>query len=111
MNSKDHPATVGSAIRFYSSGVGPTDPPLEDGVLQHPNPEKPQVTLYVTMGGAAADLLSFAQATDLVSGIMEVLLRVPNSLGSAGGPVSLPIDTYFNSTFVYQTVEIWVVSP
>lgn len=111
VNSKDHPATVGSTIRFYISGAGPTDPPLEDGVLQHPNPEKPQVTLYVTVGGAAADLLSFAQATDLVSGIMEVRLRVPDSVGSAGAPVSLPIGTYFNLTGVYQTAEIWVVTP
>jgi uncharacterized protein (TIGR03437 family) len=89
-NSPSNPATVGSRVVFYATGLGESNPPGVDGqVLQAPFP-KPLAPVTVAIGGMDVEVLSVGGAPGSVAGLVRVCVRVPDGAPS-GDAVSLDI--------------------
>jgi len=96
-------------VTFHLSGAGPTDIPLQDGVLHHTDSAKPALTsAEVLIQSQHADIISFAQAPGLVSGIMELQVRIPAGLDVTSTPVEVSIATLFNGSYINQPATVWV---
>lgn len=109
INSQTNPAHAGAEVRLHLSGAGPTDPPLVDGVLLHPVPEKPQLlSTFLKIGDTFTDVLDFAQAPDLVSGIMELRARIPADVPVGDQAQAVDLSTFFNYAPVFQPAKLWV---
>ena len=76
-NGPDHPATPGSILRAFSTGLGPTKPSWPSGI---PAPQDPPahatIEMSAAIGGQNAPVLSAGLVPGLI-GVFEVNVRVP----------------------------------
>lgn len=77
VNSASKPAPRGSVVSIFATGAGETDPPGQDGVLSWGVLPAPRLPVSVRIGGAAAEVLYAGAAPGLVSGVLQVNVRVP----------------------------------
>jgi uncharacterized protein (TIGR03437 family) len=85
LNSATNPAPKGSAIVFYATGEGLTNPPGVTGSLAPAVAPKPVLQVAVKINGLDAELLYAGGAPGLVEGAMQVNVRVPQ--GAPSGTV------------------------
>ena len=79
LNAASNRAARGSVIVLYASGEGETNPPGEDGrVNRGANLPKPVQPVGVRIGGREAQLLFAGAAPGILSGVMQVNVRVPD---------------------------------
>ena len=79
-NSITNPAKKGSAIAFFGTGGGFTDPPGVTGGIWPLTPlEKLTQPVIVHIGGLDAAVLYAGSAPGQVSGIFQINVRVPDS--------------------------------
>jgi uncharacterized protein (TIGR03437 family) len=91
-NSPANPADRNSIIVLYATGAGTTDPPSADGQPARPPYPKPRLPVMVTAGTVSAEVLYAGAAPELVSGVLQVNIRVPASVApSASVPVVLTV--------------------
>jgi uncharacterized protein (TIGR03437 family) len=89
LNSPTNPATPGSVVTLWATGVGQLSPPGVDGtVVAAGNPPLPVLTVLAQIGGMAADVLYAGGSPGLVEGLIQVNLRVP-AAAPAGDAVPL----------------------
>jgi len=92
VNSTSNPAPRGSIVVVYATGEGQTDPNgvngfVTDGVLR-----KTIATRFHDRRRQNADVLYAGSAPGLISGVLQVNLRVPvNVSGSSAVPVVLTV--------------------
>jgi uncharacterized protein (TIGR03437 family) len=76
INSFDNPARPGSIIMVYGTGFGVLQSPFSDGqVVADSNPTAASV--FATVAGTPADVLSAGSAPGLVAGVTQVNIRLP----------------------------------
>ena len=98
MNSADHPAKAGSVITVYVSGLGQTNPPGDDGLLNAsplPVPQTP-VTVYFPATPSAAVAPQFlAAAAGMIAGITQVNVQVPETVLVSGpnNPIAFEVNS------------------
>ncbi|HWB84328.1 MAG TPA: SBBP repeat-containing protein [Bryobacteraceae bacterium] len=76
-NTPQNPASRSSVIVFFATGVGQTDPAGVDGQLTGDMLPKPLLPVSVRIGGQGAEVLSAGGAPGVVSGLIELHVRVP----------------------------------
>jgi uncharacterized protein (TIGR03437 family) len=91
--SESTSAKRGSLVVFYATGEGGTDTPGVDGLLVTQPAAAPNPGLSIKIGGAEAPVLYAGGVVGLVSGIVQVNTRVPESIAVGKAvPVLLTIN-------------------
>ena len=80
LNSRENPAPRGSIVVLYATGGGQTVPSGQDGTVPVSVLPKPELPVYVTIGGASADVLYAGAAPYFVSGALQINVRVPRNI-------------------------------
>ncbi len=90
LNTAANPASAGSVVVIYATGLGVTDPPEQDGVRNSPLVLAEAVAqVTATIGGKAATVVYAGSAPGQISGLMQVELQVP--AGYTNGTVVLTV--------------------
>ena len=105
LNSESNPAARGSFVMFYATGAGETDPPGIDGLLADSLLPQPLLPVSVTIGGQAAEISYVGAAPGVVSGIVQVNVRIPDGVGSGAVPVQLRVGDQVSQAGVTVNVE------
>jgi uncharacterized protein (TIGR03437 family) len=100
LNSAAHPATVGSVVALYATGLGATEPPAADGQAATDITARYQVPVQVTVNGVAAPV-QYAGPAPGFAGLSQINVQVPQT---SSGPVQIHMG---NAPFP-QEVQIWV---
>jgi uncharacterized protein (TIGR03437 family) len=92
-NSSSNPAAAGSAVMLYLTGAGSMTPAPVDGSVNPNSSSLAQTTLPVTaqIGGVSASVLYAGSAVEIVSGVIQVNLEVPNGLSAGSQPVTVQV--------------------
>lgn len=97
-NTAANPATRGGVVTFFVTGLGLTAPVIPDGSLTATPLPQLRAPVRVQVGGAAADVLYSGPAPGQIAGLMQINIRVPQSIATglvpllviAGGNPSQP---------------------
>lgn len=86
INSADHPAKAGSVISLYVSGLGQTNPPGADGLLNSAPLPVPiaGVTVYFPTASSPTTPQYVAAAMGMIAGISQVNVQLPASIPISG---------------------------
>ena len=76
INGPGNPAAANSVIVLYATGEGQTEPAGQDGRIINTDLRKPVLPVAVTIGGVPVDVLYAGSAPGLVSGLMQVNVRL-----------------------------------
>jgi uncharacterized protein (TIGR03437 family) len=90
-NSRANPAHPGSIVALYATGEGQTNPAGVDGQIAVTQFPKPILPVSVTIGGNSAELLYGGAAPEIVAGLMQINVRVPDNTPSGDIPVQLKV--------------------
>lgn len=90
LNSSSNPASRGSIVVLYATGVGPMMPTPTDGQVTGNILANPVLPVSDQIGGIDAEILYAGAAPGLVAGVVQVNCRVPQSV-AAGGAVAVGI--------------------
>ncbi len=99
LNGPASPAAKGSWVMFYFSGGGQTDPPGVDGEVTGTVLARPRLPVRVWIQGREVEVLYAGAAPGIVSGVMQVNIRLPLDIPSG------------NNLPVTMQVGIWGPSP
>ena len=93
VNTLNTPAALGSIIQIYATGEGAVAPAGVNGQVINTVSElrRPLAPVSVRINGQPAEVLYAGSAPTLVSGVLQVNVRVPSNL-NVTGPTSLPIE-------------------
>lgn len=105
VNSPSNPAPAGSVIMIYATGEGQTAPPGMDGLVTNGTLRIPMGTVSVTIGGQPADLLYAGSAPDLIAGVLQVNVRVPDTAGHGTVPLVLKVGQNSSQAGVSMAVQ------
>jgi uncharacterized protein (TIGR03437 family) len=83
VNSATNPATAGSVISIFATGLGAMTPQLPDGAVPLLPMNTPVVLPRVQVNSQPADLLYAGNAPYLVEGVVQINLRLPNPIPPA----------------------------
>jgi uncharacterized protein (TIGR03437 family) len=101
-NDADHPASLGSTITLFATGMGATDPPVEPGSIAHSDSVVPMTPVYASWKRG----LSFNPTPEMVhslpgfvSGMFQIPVQVPTSIQNLGttlanGVQRVPVTLY-----------------
>ena len=88
-------AAPGSIVTFYASGSGQTTPVSPDGLISsRATSGVPLLKLTVSIGGQPAEVMYAGPAPGMVSGIIQVNVRVPDNIVGSEFPVQLRVGDY-----------------
>ena len=90
VNGPANRAARGSIILVYATGEGQTVPPGEDGKITGTELSRPGQPVFVQIGGIEAEVLYAGSAPGLISGVLQVNARIPETL-QPGGEVPLVV--------------------
>jgi uncharacterized protein (TIGR03437 family) len=93
LNTAANPASVGSVVVIFATGEGQTSPAGTDGKPgASPVPQPMAQPVTATIGGVNAPVLYAGGAPDLVAGVFQVNLKVPEGVATGNAvPVVLNI--------------------
>jgi len=91
VNGQGNAAALDSVVILYLTGEGQTDPGGVDGALAIGKLPKPMLPVKVTIDGQTADVLYAGAAPAMVSGVMQVNVKVPASAGTGSVPVQVTV--------------------
>jgi len=104
LNSSTNPAERGSAIMFFATGAGVTNPADKDGGTETDTTRVPVAPLTVTIGGQAAALGVAGSTPRDVAGVLQVMVTVPT--GIAAGTANVVLSA--GGVATTQTTSIFV---
>jgi uncharacterized protein (TIGR03437 family) len=105
INSASNPASRGTAIQIYATGGGLTTPASSTGGVA-PTAANLTLSVSVTIGGAAAQVLYAGAAPGEVDGVVQINALVPQSaIPGAGLPVVVTIGEVLSQTGVIVAVQ------
>ena len=91
LNSTANPAARDSIIMVYGTGFGTLTPPATDGQVAT-DPSSTSVPVFATIGGIPAEVVYAGGAPGLISGAIQINVRIPKSLpANLFTPISLSI--------------------
>jgi len=82
LNGPANPAAKGSVVVFYATGGGQTDPPGVDGEITKDVLARPRLPVGVWIQGREAEVLYAGAAPGIVSGVMQVNIKLPMDIPS-----------------------------
>jgi len=85
LNGPANPAAKGSVVVFYATGGGQTDPPGVDGEITKDVLSRPRLPVGVWIQGQEAEVLYAGTAPGIVSGVMQVNIKLPMNIPSENG--------------------------
>ena len=92
VNSAANPADPGSIVVLYGTGEGRTVPASVDGLIAAAAPfARPELPVNATIGGQRVEVLYAGAAPGLVSGVLQLNLRVPEAIAVGNQPVVIRI--------------------
>ena len=92
LNGSTDPASIGSQLSIYVTGIGPTNPPSQDGAIAKPPLPAAIYPITVTIGGQPATIASATAVTGQVAGVMQVTVQVPSNVTAGNAvPVTLQV--------------------
>jgi uncharacterized protein (TIGR03437 family) len=96
-NSVANPAARGTIIAAYVTGLGELTVPLPDGSLGPAAPPfaAPLAGVGATIGGIPAVVVFAGQAPDLVAGVTQVNVQLPENAPTGVVPISISGGGYF----------------
>jgi uncharacterized protein (TIGR03437 family) len=101
LNGPSNRAPPGSIVLIYATGEGQTNPGGDDGKIVGADLPRPVQFVSVRMGGIEAEVLYAGGAPGLVSGVLQVNARIPDSLAATGEvPLVLSIGNSSSQTGV-----------
>ena len=89
-NSAANPASAGSVITLFATGLGAMTPSTPDGTILFPPLPKTSQTISVTIGGQSAAVQSSTGVTNNVAGSVQIQVQIPAGI-SAGAAVPVVI--------------------
>jgi uncharacterized protein (TIGR03437 family) len=91
VNSAENPAQPGSVVSIFTTGLGATEPLLDDGAVSLENLPKPKLPVSVEIVGPQPEVeVTYAgQAPGLVAGAMQINFRLQG--GTIPGPLLLTL--------------------
>jgi uncharacterized protein (TIGR03437 family) len=94
VNSASNPASQGSIVVLYATGMGVLSPSLPDGtIVSSTQLSVAGLPLQVTIGGQSAQVLYAGAAPGLVSGTIQINARVPVGVVSGSATVVATVGT------------------
>ena len=105
-NTEAGPAAVGSVVTFLATGLGSTNPLVEDGTVVV-DEVSPALGVDVTIGGVAAEVVGVRVAAGQTAGIMEVKVRIPVGLDAGSAPLLIRA----GGALSQGGVTVWVAAP
>ncbi len=108
INAANNPAPKNSVITVYVTGEGQTTPGGQDGRVTPADGSllrRPLLPVSATIGGMAAVVEYAGGAPGLVTGVMQVNLRVPTASASGNLPVVVTVGTASSQTNVTVAVQ------
>ena len=100
-----NPANKGSIISIFATGAGLMAPAALDGQITNSNFAHPLLPVSVTIDGVSAEVVYAGSAPTLVSGVLQVNVRVPDSLDAYGPKlIHLQVGTRSSADGVTVTV-------
>jgi len=104
LNGPSNPAPRGSIAIFYATGVGPTSPCVDGQIYQS---DFPGLTLPVVVGvGHTGAHVNYAgQAPDIISGVAQFNIVIPNDAPSGALPLTLVVGGIFSPSGVTISVK------
>ena len=99
LNSSTSPASAGSVVAVYMTGVGDYKQKLLDGSLGPLDPPFPSPVLGVsaTINGEQAPVLFVGQASGLIAGVVQVNVQVPGDVKSGMATLVVYVGDYVSS--------------
>jgi uncharacterized protein (TIGR03437 family) len=93
VNTPSNPASRGSVVSLFATGAGQMNPPTTDAQLGDATAlGKPVLPVSIEINGSAVDPLYAGAAPGLISGMIQVNFRVPDSvLPTDAVPISIQI--------------------
>jgi uncharacterized protein (TIGR03437 family) len=105
INSFSNPARVGSMIAVYGTGLGPLQVAGADGQLAE-DAVSTVLPVTATVGGIPAEVTYAGAAPGLVTGVMQVNLRIPNEvMPGPAAPILLSVGSAATPAGVTVSVE------
>ena len=89
VNGAAHPAKAGSSVLLYATGLGETNPPGTDGLLDSAPFGLPILPVTATIGGRTAVVQYAGGAASLVAGVMQINLVIPSGLTAGANAVAI----------------------
>jgi uncharacterized protein (TIGR03437 family) len=94
LNGATNAASTGSQLSIYVTGIGPTNPPSQDGAIGKPPLAAAIYPITVTIGGQPASIVSATAITGQVAGVMQVTVQIPSSVTPGNAvPVTLQVQS------------------
>ena len=94
VNSAGNGAATDSVVAMYATGMGQTEPQGVDGAIPTQVLPKPILPTTVLIGNSEAEVTYAGAAPYLVSGAMQVNVRIPRGLQPGAYPVTLRIGRF-----------------
>ncbi len=105
LNGDLNPAGRGSIIMLYATGGGETSPAGIDGLLATAPLSKLLLPISARINGRPADVLYAGEALDLVAGVTQVNVRVPDNTASGTVPIVLQVGSAVSQPGVTVNIE------
>ena len=90
-NSIANPAPRGGVIMVFGTGEGQTDPPGQDGRIIQTDLRRPLLAVTARIGGRPAEILYAGSAPTLVSGSLQVNVRIPEDIDAGSVPIDIQV--------------------
>jgi uncharacterized protein (TIGR03437 family) len=90
-NSLSNPAQRGSVISVFGTGEGQTDPQGQDGRIIITDLRRPILPVTATVAGRPAEVLYSGSAPSLVSGVLQVNIRIPGDTPAGAVPIEVQV--------------------
>jgi uncharacterized protein (TIGR03437 family) len=89
-NSPTNPGARGSTVVLFLTGEGQTSPPGVTGKVTVNSP-RPVLPVTVRIGGQSATLAFYGEAPGLISGVMQLEVRIPANVPEGDLPISVSV--------------------
>jgi uncharacterized protein (TIGR03437 family) len=106
VNSAAHPAGAGTAVMLFGTGWGTMTPLPVDGSRPPQAVNQPATLFQATVNGGAATIEYIGNAPTLVEGVVQINIRLPESLVSAAPlpPGVAVISIFGNNTGAFGSI-------
>ena len=106
VNTPSNPASKGSVIAIFGIGGGQTNPPSEDGQVTGAVLPTPLLPVSVRIGGLDANVIYAGAAPELISGVLQVNVVVPEGVPSGPSvPVLIMVGTVISQPGVTVAIQ------
>ena len=106
LNSWDHPARDSSIVVLYATGAGLLDPAPVDGEISTAPYARIRFPVSVTVGGEQAEVFYAGAAPGLVSGAIQINVRLPTGIRTFVSPKSYSVQLRIGGYQSADTVRI-----